>query len=130
MKKLLICIFLLIAIFDSSNSRANEKLPYFIIEPDIITIIPNSTDELKYIRITAQLSFREEKYKSIIKYHEPSLKGAIIDVLRKQPLDRIRSLTGREEIRLDCLNELQRILIIESSQAIISDLLFTKYLYN
>ncbi|OYW93664.1 MAG: flagellar basal body-associated protein FliL, partial [Alishewanella sp. 32-51-5] len=47
-----------------------------------------------------------------------------------QPEQRVKSLSGREEIRLQMLEQLQTVMKRETGQTIVQDILFTKYLYQ
>ena len=65
-----------------------------------------------------------------VEHHAPLLRDAIIEILGKEPEEKIRSLTGREEVRIKCIREIKLRLKRETGKEIIQDVLFTKYLSN
>ncbi len=127
-----LCIIALAAIllFSASKAPAADQYAYFGFEPDIITNYINNKKKLGYIRITAELMVKNVANLEAVEHHAPLLRDAIIGVLSKEPEEKIRSLTGREEVRLKCVSEIKRLLKKETGHEIIKDVLFTKYLYN
>jgi flagellar FliL protein len=69
-------------------------------------------------------------YVSIIEHHSPLLRDAIIYVLVRQPEQKIKSMTGREEIRVLILDRLRELMKKETGKELIRDLFFAKYLYH
>lgn len=65
-----------------------------------------------------------------IEYHEPLILDTIIGILSKQSEEKVKSLHGREEIRVIILEQLQQVLRRETGQPMVQDVLFTKYLYQ
>ena len=63
-------------------------------------------------------------------HHLPLMRAVIIDVIGKKDEAQIKSLTGREVLRLEILKELRMALKSELGEEVIKDLFFTKYLYN
>ena len=66
----------------------------------------------------------------IVEHHTPLLRDALVEILSKEPEEKIKSLTGREEIRAKCAEKLKSLLKEETGQEIIREVLFTKYLYH
>lgn len=130
MRKLLISTIAALCLLQSGASHANAQYAYFGFEPDIITNYINNKKKLGYIRITAELMIKNSANLETVEHHAPLLRDAIIGVLSKEPEEKIRSLTGREEVRQKCIREIKRLLKRETGNEIIMDVLFTKYLYN
>ncbi len=130
MRKLFISVCTMLLFISSSTVMADDKFAYFGFEPDITTNYINHKKKLGYIRITAELMIKNAANLEAVEHHSPLLRDAIISVLGKEPEEKIRSLTGREEVRLKCVREIKRLLKKETGSEIIQDVLFTKYLYN
>lgn len=125
---LLICLLVL-----SAKSHANEGAPavgYYGFEPDIITNYVSSGRKIGFVRITAELMIGDVANVSVVEHHSPLLRDAIIDVLIRQSEQKVKSMTGREEIRMMILDRLKELMKKETGKTIIRDLLFTKYLYH
>ncbi|KPH61365.1 flagellar basal body-associated protein FliL-like protein [Pseudoalteromonas porphyrae] len=122
---------LLLSLFGSFASRAETTVGYFGFEPDIITnYIGQSNKKLGYVRITVDLMLSDMANIAIVEHHTPLLRDAIVGILSKEPEEKVKSLTGREEIRKRCAEKLKALLKQETGQEVIREVLFTKYLYH
>ena len=131
MFRLLITAFVSMNLLFVAPSIAEQKnIGYFGFEPDIITNYASNKRKIGFVRITAELMITDVANVAIVEHHSPLLRDAIIDVLIRQPEQKVKSMTGREEIRLKILDKLQELLKKETGQAIVQDILFTKYLYH
>lgn len=115
-----------------SVSAQDAQHAYFGFEPDITTNYLRGPNEssLGYIRVAVEVRVPSTQDLRFIEYHAPLLRDAFIRVLSTETEGRIRSLTGREEIRLACLEAVQDLIRRETGEDIIQDLIFTKYIYQ
>lgn len=130
-------IFALLLLLVSSVALAQQAAPakpkvvYYGFDPDIVTnYVTTGQKSLGYVRVTMELMIKDEKYLPIIEHHEPLILNAIVATFGKEPEDIIKSLTGREEIRLKILRNLNDLLKKETGVEAVQDVLFTKYLYQ
>ncbi len=124
------CLLLLLALPVSAQQPPKEVV-YYGFDPDIVTnYISGNRRSLGYIRITVELMLEDKAFLPAIEHHEPLILDIIYGTISKQPEDKIKSLTGREEIRLALLDQLQQAMKREAGNTIIRDILFTKYLYQ
>lgn len=127
-------LLLTLLLFASTHLSAQQEKPdvvYYGFDPDIVTnYISGNQRSLGYIRVTVELMLEDKKYLPAIEHHEPLILDLIIGTFSKQQEDKIKSLTGREEIRLAILDKLQKTMVRETGEPMIRDLLFTKYLYQ
>lgn len=115
----------------SFTSSAASNLGYYGFEPDITTnYIGTSNKKLGFVRVTVELMLLDMSNLEIVEHHTPLLRDAIVEILSKEPEDKVKSLVGREEIRKKCAEAIKKLLKVETGQEIIRDVLFTKYLYN
>ncbi|MEL0640492.1 flagellar basal body-associated protein FliL [Pseudoalteromonas aliena] len=113
------------------TARAESTVGYFGFEPDIITnYIGYSNRKMGYVRVTVDLMLDKTTDIVIVEHHTPLLRAALVEILSKEPEEKIKSLTGREEIRAKCAEKLKSLLKEETGQEIIREVLFTKYLYH
>jgi flagellar FliL protein len=130
LKILPLCLLLLAALPTSAQEQPKEVV-YYGFDPDIVTnYISGNRRSLGYIRITVELMLEDKSFLPAIEHHEPLILDIIYGTISKQPEDKIKSLTGREEIRLALLEQLQQAMKREAGNTIIRDILFTKYLYQ
>ena len=130
LKILPLCLLLLTALPAAAQEQPKEVV-YYGFDPDIVTnYISGNRRSLGYIRITVELMLEDKAFLPAIEHHEPLILDIIYGTISKQPEDKIKSLTGREEIRLALLDQLQQAMKKEAGNPIIRDILFTKYLYQ
>ena len=115
----------------STAVSANDHQPvyiYFGLEPDIITNYTSETNKIGFISVSVEFMLADNDGLDIIEMHEPLIRDKIISLLGQQSPQHLRSLTGREEIRKEIQNEVNSLLKQETGEAVIENLLFTKYL--
>ncbi|MBE0420376.1 flagellar basal body-associated protein FliL [Pseudoalteromonas nigrifaciens] len=124
-------LFVLIASLVSLTARADSTVGYFGFEPDIITnYIGTSSKKMGYVRVTVDLMLNNTSDIATVEHHTPLLRDALVEILSKEPEGKIKSLSGREEIRVKSAAKLKSLLKEETGQEIIREVLFTKYLYH
>lgn len=103
---------------------------YYGFEPEIVTNYLASGRKLGFVRISVELMVKDPADLVAIEHHDPLLRAAIIEILGSQTSDKVKSLTGREEIRRECYEALNRLIEQETGKPLIVNMLFTKYLYD
>ncbi|GAA0343223.1 flagellar basal body-associated protein FliL [Bowmanella denitrificans] len=113
------------------SPRAMAAYAYFGLEPDIVTnYVSTSSRNLGYVRVTVELMLEDASFLEAAEHHSPLLRATTIDIFGRQPEEKVKSLTGREEIRRDCLQKLRQLMKQETGSEMIKDVIFTKYLYQ
>lgn len=128
-------LFLLLLASLSLKVSAQEGMiksyAYFGLEPDIVTnYLSSSSRSLGYVRVTIELMLEDVDYLEAAEHHSPLMRATVIDIFGSQPEEKVKSLTGREDIRLSCLERLREIMMKETGSEMIKDVIFTKYLYQ
>ncbi len=127
----LILVVVLTSLAPASAQQQPPEFVYYGFDPDIVTnYVSGNRRSLGYVRVTVELMVIDKRHLPTIEHHEPLILDTIIGILSKQSEDKVKSLTGREEIRTAILTKLQEVLRRETGDAMIKDLLFTKYLYQ
>jgi flagellar FliL protein len=102
---------------------------YVALEPDIVTnYAGDNSKKLGYVRVTIEMMVADPAKIIDVEHHMPLLRATAIEVLGAQPEDKIRSLTGREDIRRIVLQRFKDIMKRETGENIIENIIFTKYL--
>ncbi|MCW8329533.1 flagellar basal body-associated protein FliL [Photobacterium sp. SDRW27] len=111
-------------------AMATPQYTYYTLEPDITTNYVTQGKRIGYLRLQVDLMVADPDLIQQVEHHAPLIRDAIINIIGQQPEARIKSLAGREEVRQLCLNKVNELLIAETNQKILTELLFTKYLYQ
>lgn len=130
---LLPVLFAGIALAFTSVAQAQDKNQYAYIglEPDIVTnFLGPSAKKLGYVRVTVELMLYDVDQLEIAEHHMPLLRATAIEIFGRQPEEKVKSLTGREDIRRAITKALQDLMQRETGAQIVKDVIFTKYLYQ
>jgi flagellar FliL protein len=102
---------------------------YVGLEPDIVTnYAGDNSKKLGYVRVTIEMMVADPSKIMDLEHHMPLLRATAIEVFGAQPEDKIRSLTGREDIRRQLLQKFKDIMKRETGESVIENIIFTKYL--
>ncbi|PKG97836.1 flagellar basal body-associated protein FliL [Paraglaciecola sp. MB-3u-78] len=131
-----ICLLVSLLTLSSYHSVINaqevvrKSYAYFSLEPDIVTnYLGSSARKLGFVRVSIELMLEDPDFLEAAEHHSPLMRAATIEVFGSQPEKKVKSLTGREDIRLSCLEKLQELMLKETGSKMIKDVIFTKYLY-
>lgn len=136
MKKILSAFLLIFISLTAFTAYADDeaapasKYSYFSLEPEITTNFITEGKKLGFINVKVDLMVGDPSLVPELEYHAPLIRDAIIETLGQESEVRIKSLSGREEIRKACLENVNALLLAETNKKILADLLFTKYLYQ
>ncbi len=128
-------IFIFSNTFSVASLAEEEKaegptFAYYTLEPDMTTNIHTKGKTLSYLQVRIDLMVADSSYIADLEQHDPLIRDAIVEIIGQQSVDQVKSLSGREELRKHLLDELNSLLITETGRTLLTDLLFTKYLYQ
>ena len=121
-------LLIITCLFTTLTSQA-EDYAYYGFEPDIVTNYVSVKKKLGYVRLTVELMVPGNNI-DIVEHHSPLLRDAIIEIIGKQPEEKIKSIKGRSEIQLKCEEQVKALLTQETGKPLIKKLLFTQWLDN
>jgi len=121
------------ALILTNNASAEGKAGkptyiYFGLEPNITTNYISENKKIGFVNVAVELMTAGDDGLDIIEKHQPLIRDKIISILGHQSPQRLRSLSGREEVRLTIQNEVNTLLKRESGVEAIEKVLFTKFL--
>lgn len=119
----------------SSQTNAQDaevggpSIVYIAIEPDIVTnYAGDNSERLGFLSITIEMMLDNPSLIPELEHHMPLLRATAIQVIGAQPEQKIKSLTGREEMRRLILKRFRDLLSKETGDEVVKDIIFTKYL--
>ncbi|WP_025257083.1 flagellar basal body-associated protein FliL [Alteromonas sp. ALT199] len=116
-----------------NTALAQDKADYAYLglEPEIVTnYISDSAQKLGYVRVSVELMINDVNQLEIAEHHMPLLRSTAIEIFGQQPAEKVKSLTGREDIRRAILKAFQEHMKQETGGEVIKNVIFTKYLYQ
>ncbi len=129
---LLVSLLTLLSYHSVVNGQevVRKSYAYFSLEPEIVTnYLGSSARKLGFVRVSIELMLEDSDLLEAAEHHSPLMRAATIEVFGSQPEEKVKSLTGREDIRRSCLEKLQELMFKETGSKMIKDVIFTKYLY-
>ena len=135
-KIIMSCLLLLslICTFSSQAEGSSKKVSltrqYLTLTPDITTNFYTTGKTIHFVRIKVELVVANQQHLRLIEHNQPLIRNAIIDVIGQKTSSEIKSYNGRKKVRKECLDKVNEILLVETGQTILSDLLFSKYIYQ
>ncbi|MFC5706624.1 flagellar basal body-associated FliL family protein [Aeromonas eucrenophila] len=111
-------------------AAAKPGFAYHALDPDIITNYLGDGKTLGYVRVTVELMAENAADLKLLEQHDPLIRDAIIRLIGSKTGDQIKSLVSREELRKECENRVNELLVKETGKKAVRELIFTKYLYQ
>lgn len=107
-----------------------DTYAYYGFTPDIVTNYISNRKKLGFVKISVELMVQAPEDLVVLQHHDPLLRAAILEILGAQTEDKVKSLVGKEEIRRECYEAVNRLLQQEVGKPLVVNMLFTKYLYD
>jgi flagellar FliL protein len=133
MKKIASALLVLLTLafnVHATDEVALEDYAYYGFEPEIVTNYISNRKKMGFVRISVELMVKDPNDLVSIEHHDPLLRSAIVEILGNQDENKIKSLTGREEIRRECYEKINSLMEQETGRGFVVNLLFTRYLYD
>lgn len=115
---------------NATQEPATARLAYFTLEPDLTTNFYTEGKKLGYVQVRIDIMVADAIYLPVVEHHQPLIRDAVVEHLGRQNAEVIKSLAGREATRRHLVESLNNLLITETGKSVITDLLFTKYIYQ
>lgn len=131
--KLLITVFASLFLWLSAVPGATaQDVAYYGFEPDITTnYLKEGNDyRLGFIRVAVEVMVPDPSYISVVEHHAPLLRNAFVSILSTATERQVRTMTGRDQLRLKCLERARELMLQETGNPVIREVIFTKYLYQ
>lgn len=128
------CFILLICTFGAhaadEKAATSGDYAYYGFEPEIVTNYISTGKKLGFVKIGVEVMVKNPDDLLTIERHDPLLRAAIVEILGNQSAEKVKSLTGREDIRRECFDMMNNLLVKEEGSPLITNVLFTSYIYD
>ncbi|GLR69123.1 flagellar basal body-associated protein FliL [Agaribacter marinus] len=115
--------------YAQEEGSSTPSYAYIALEPDIVAnYVGDNSKRLGYLRVTVEVMLHEPDFIPDIEHHMPLLRATAIEIIGAQPEQKVKSLTGREEIRRAMAKRFKDLMLRETGDEIIKDVIFTAFL--
>lgn len=131
-KLLMVTLVVLLTVISMKDAEAQSNVSYYGFEPDITTNFIKEGDDyrLGFVRVAIEVMVPDPSYVGIVEHHAPLLRDAFVHILSSAPERQIKTMTGRDQLRMRCVETAQELMRQETGNPVIQDVLFTKYIYQ
>lgn len=99
---------------------------YYPLKPDLI-VTYLARGKHRYAQIGVTLMFRDDDVLAAVELHKPMILNALNMIISGQVYEEVQTAEGKELLRLQCLEELQRLMEQEIGKTGIEQVLFTDF---
>ncbi len=100
---------------------------YFPLKPAVIVNFSNKGRQ-RFLQVELTMMTREEDVVSAIELHQPMIRNALVLLIGGQIFSDIQTAEGKELLRQQCLQEVQRLLEQEIGKPGVEQVLFTSFI--
>lgn len=111
---------------EADLAPAPKPAIYYPLKPPIIVNF-NVKGRQRFLQAELTILTREEDVVSAIELHQPMIRNALVLLIGGQLLSEIQTAEGKELLRQQCLQEVQRLLEQEIGKPGVEQILFTSF---
>lgn len=113
-------------IVDEVVVPAKKPAIYYPLKPDLI-VTYLARGRHRYAQVGVTLMFRDDRVLAAVELHRPMILNALNMILSGQVYEELQTAEGKELVRLQCLQELQKLMEQEIGIPGIEQVLFTDF---
>ena len=124
-----VILILCCSLITTAVSGAQSKDPRYVSfgHPLVINYGNPSLGRLKYLKLDLQFRVEGAEAADLVEYHLPALRHGLIMLLSRQIQQKVSLPQGKEDIRQEALDVVQKLMMREEGEKTIEDLLFTNF---
>jgi flagellar FliL protein len=107
---------------------AEEKGPpkYLALDPPLVVSFEDRS-AIRFLQVTVEIMTREDEALEAVQTHTPVIRNNLLMMMGGKTLSDLTNREGKEQLRQDALQEVQRILTTHIGQPGVEDLYFTSF---
>lgn len=110
-----------------SGARSDDPRYVSFGHPLVINYGNPSLGRLKYLKVDLQFRVEGAEAAELVDYHQPALRHSLIMLFSNQIQQKVSLPQGKEDIRQEALDVVQKVMMREEGEKIIVNLLFTNF---
>jgi flagellar FliL protein len=117
------------SLFGTSLHGSDAEDPRYVSfgHPLVINYGNPSLGRLRYLKVELQFRVEGGEAAEQVEYHLPALRHSLVMLFSKQIQQKVSLPEGKEDIRQEALEAVQKLMVSEEGEKTIQDLLFTNF---
>lgn len=113
----------------SETKPGNLPAPaqYFALEPPFVVNLTGATGGARYLQVEVQLMSRDPEAMKVIELHAPALRAKLLMLFAQQDAEQLMTRAGKEQLQVQALAEVRKVLTAETGKPSADALLFTSF---
>ncbi len=111
----------------AEEGSSNGMVQYIEMKPAFVLTYGPPSPKLAYAKVDISLRVDTRKAAEAVEHHMPALRNSIVLLFSQQTDEVMGNQQGREQLRTNALNALQKLMEEEEGQPLVEDLLFTNF---
>lgn len=103
---------------------------FFRLDPQIVTNYLKTGKKSGYLSVQVQIMAKNDKDIERVEHHEPLIVDRIIEVINETPAETIKTIEGKEALRMKAFERINEELEAEEGKPIATAILFTHYMWQ
>lgn len=127
--KTLLVMAMLVFSATGANGKAEQAsdAAYFQLSPPFTVNVGTPSPRVSFAKVDVSLRLTGEDARKRVQHHQPQIRDLLVSALSNQPLNRVETSPGRENLRTETLQAVQEFLTGEEGEPLVTDLLFTNF---
>ena len=100
---------------------------YFALEPPFVVNLIGSAGGARYLQVEVQLMTRDPEAMKAIELHAPALRAKLLMLFAQQDAEQLMTRAGKEQLQVQALAEVRKVLTAETGKPSADALLFTSF---
>lgn len=110
---------------EEAAGKAGPAMYYAFDPPFIVNF--DDDQAVRFLQLQMQAMAREQAVLDAMKLHEPLIRNNLLMLMNGRDYKSLMDRDGKEQLRQECLKEIQRILTKETGKPGVEDVLFTSF---
>jgi flagellar FliL protein len=130
-KNLVLVLFCLLTLSGTaaaeSKSIAENTTRYVALEPPLVINVDDN-GSLRFLQVATQVSVKSPDADKLLEHHRAPIRHALIMLLSGKPVNELRTVAGKEDLRKQARATLRNILKKQTGSTVVDAVYFTSFI--
>jgi len=110
----------------AKQKKAKAPLNYVPLDPPLVANFSGDTD-IRFLQVTLQVGTRDPSVVELVKEHRPAIRNSLVFLFGSQEPATLNTREGKEALRNQALEEIQKVMKSETGSAGVDSVFFTSF---